>query len=188
MSNEQFNKIRNTLLVAVFFLQVGLLTWEYFNGGIVTHHLLMRKDLPGFSNLWGLLILPLLVWLTGVSLKKRLSKFKSESVELDKEKRRVLIAFCAMFFVSLTQSIVFYLGFHDIAKFILLGFLLVGLLVPLYRLEYICGFVLGACITSGPAMPFVGVILFGTVSAVFHLGVKPISRRMITAIQATSRA
>ncbi len=33
---------------------------EYFNGGVVSHNLLAREDLPAISNWWGLLTVPLL--------------------------------------------------------------------------------------------------------------------------------
>ena len=178
MGNAQIERIRNVLLLAVLFLQVGLLTWEYFNGGIATHHLLMREDLPGFSNLWGIAILPLLVWLTGESAKKRLSLLL-ETSELSKEKQKIAVTFGTIFFLSLLQSIVFYMGFHDLAKYILFGFILVGLFIPLYRMEAITGYVIGACITSGPVMPFVGVVLFGLVSVISHFMFKPLFNKVL---------
>lgn len=179
MDNAQIEKIRNVMLLAVLFLQVGSLTWEYLNGGIATHHLLMREDLPGFSNLWGIAILPLLVWLTGESTKKRLSLL-SEKAELSKEKQKIVVIFSTIFFLSLLQSILFYLDFHDLAKYILFGFMLVGLFIPLYRMEAITGYVIGAFITSGPVMPFVGVVLFGLLSVISHFMFKPFFNKVLS--------
>ena len=44
-------RIYCTILVTVFIWT--LLLWDYFHGGVPSHHLLQNKDLPAFSNWWG---------------------------------------------------------------------------------------------------------------------------------------
>ena len=51
-------KIVMTSIVTVFVL--GLLLLENFQGGVKSHHLLARKDMPAISNWWGLLIVPIM--------------------------------------------------------------------------------------------------------------------------------
>jgi len=53
-------RIYCTILVTVFIW--ALLLWDYFHGGVPSHHLLQNKDLPSFSNWWGGILLPLLTW------------------------------------------------------------------------------------------------------------------------------
>jgi len=177
MNEQQIKKIRNSLLVVVIISQVCQLAWEHFNGGVVTHHLLMRSDLPGVSNWWGLVILPLLVWLAAISIKKRASLQSREGGILSDIQRGILIGFFGMLIVSVLQSLIFSLGYHSIAKYMLFGFIIIGLFLPLYRVECILGYVLGATFFSGPAMPFVGVIMFATVSVLIHLCIKPLILR-----------
>ena len=37
----------------VFMVTAIFILWEYFNGGVISHHLLAREDLPGMSNCVG---------------------------------------------------------------------------------------------------------------------------------------
>jgi hypothetical protein len=54
------SKMKITLIVAIL---VGMhVLWDYYPDGIPPHYLLANGDMPGFSNLWGLLTLPLLTW------------------------------------------------------------------------------------------------------------------------------
>ena len=57
--------------IGAFLVTLLILLWEYFNGGVVSHNLLAREDLPAFSNFWGLLTVPLLFWISiSLSLEK----------------------------------------------------------------------------------------------------------------------
>ncbi|MCG7537681.1 hypothetical protein [Pseudoalteromonas sp. OOF1S-7] len=174
MITQPLSQTRNVFLVAVLLLQTAQLIWEHFNGGVVTHHLLMRADLPGISNWWGLLILPALVLVTGMHVQARLTAHAQDETARLKIWHNVQLGFCILLLFSLCQAIVFSLGWHDLAKYMLLGLLITALFVPLHRMEYILGYVLGACLLSGPAMPFVGVLLFTLVSVVSHFAIKPL--------------
>jgi hypothetical protein len=50
-----------------------LLTWNYFHGGVPSHHILKRKDFPEIANWWGGLLLPLLTWFLLYRIQKRIS-------------------------------------------------------------------------------------------------------------------
>jgi len=52
--------------------------------------------------------------------------------------------------------------------------LLIALFIPLYKAEIVLGNILGAAFTFGPVIPFIGIIIFSTVSALSNLGVKPL--------------
>ena len=55
-------KIQITLTAAAAIYIAGLLSWQHLHGGVVSHHILHRSDMPAISNWWGALILPLLTW------------------------------------------------------------------------------------------------------------------------------
>ena len=58
--------LRLRLAALALLAEAAHLGWEALHGGIVTHHLLQRADLPGISNAWGLLVLPALgAWTAG---------------------------------------------------------------------------------------------------------------------------
>lgn len=173
MKEKQFNKIRNGLLLAVILFEVCHLTWEYFNGGVVTHHLFMRADLPGLSNWWGLLILPLLVWLSAAVIRKRIST-KSDAKTLSPS---IILGFFGMLLVSTVQSIAFINGFPSVTMYLALGVLISALFVPLYRMEFILGHVIGSAFVFGPAIPFVGVFMFAPISLLSHKYINPLLLR-----------
>ena len=173
MEEKQFNKIRNGFLLAVVFFAVCHLTWEYLNGGVVTHHLFMRADLPGLSNWWGLLILPLMVLLSATVIKKRIST-KSNAKTLPQS---VLVGFFGMLLVSTVQSIAFVNGLPNVTMCLALGVVISALFLPLYRMEYILGHVIGSTFVFGPAIPFAGVLMFAPLSLLSHKCIKPLLLR-----------
>jgi hypothetical protein len=49
--NDQPFKLHRLLLVVATSLYIwALLAFEHYNGGVVSHHLLQREDLPAISN------------------------------------------------------------------------------------------------------------------------------------------
>ncbi len=69
----------NILRAKIYFTSIislsiwGLLAWDYFHGGVPSHHILHRKDLPEFSNWWGGILLPLLTWFLLYRIQKRIN-------------------------------------------------------------------------------------------------------------------
>lgn len=70
---------KGQVILGAFIITSLFVLWEYSNGGVVTHHLLARPDLPGISNWWGLLTIPLLTWLTLTLIQRRHKSRKSAS-------------------------------------------------------------------------------------------------------------
>ncbi|WP_440053823.1 hypothetical protein ACSLBF_13115 [Pseudoalteromonas sp. T1lg65] len=174
MNNQQHNRATVAMLIAVCMFQTLCIVWESMNGGVLTHHFFMRKDLPGISNWWGFIILPVLVLLVSLNIKKRAAKLENLPDSSQQLYRNAGLAFAVMLIVSVAQSIVFSLGYHQAAMLILLGLLVAALVFPLHRGEYILGYVLGSTFVSGSAMPFVGVVLFSVISMLIHLWIKPL--------------
>jgi hypothetical protein len=75
------NDRRFLLTLLAFGAEVGILAWEYLNGGFRSHHLLANPDLPAVSNWWGLLVIPLLTWWTMSQLRRRAERSAAHSAK-----------------------------------------------------------------------------------------------------------
>jgi hypothetical protein len=58
MNGKQIARLRIYFTVLISCGAIAFLAWEDFHGGVKTHHILQSGALPGFSNWWGLLLLP----------------------------------------------------------------------------------------------------------------------------------
>ena len=78
MTKELLVKIRIYFVVVVTAGIWGLLIWNHFHGGVLSHHILHQEDLPTISNWWGGLILPLLTLLLTYRIQKRIIRIDNE--------------------------------------------------------------------------------------------------------------
>lgn len=138
------------------------LGWEYTHGGIRSHHLLNRADLPAISNLWGLVVLPVLGWVAARCVMRRAAA-RPEAV------RYALTAFAGALAVGVALSVVFVTGNEAAAGVLFLGVLLSGLVFPTYRAEYTFGFVLGMTFVFGSVLPTLVALVAAAISASAHL-------------------
>ena len=174
MSEKQFKKTQTNLIIVVIIFEMGHLLWEYLNGGVLSHHLLNRADLPAISNWWGIIILPLFAWFCTTRIKKQVT-FQPDDLSVNgKIPREILIGFFGFLLISLAQSVAFEFGYENIMLYIALGILIIALFTPFYKAERILGHFLGGVFTFGPVIPFIGILVFSTVSALSHLVVKPL--------------
>lgn len=128
------------------------LGWEALHGGIVTHHLLQRADLPGLSNAWGLLVLPALAaWAAG-----RLPPATA------REGWRFTFGFVLPLLLGATLSLAFTLQWQTLTETVFFGLLMLALLLPAHRPESLFGFALGMSWTFGALLPtLIGGVLAG---------------------------
>jgi hypothetical protein len=174
-----------TVLVSLFIL--GLLTWESFHGGVVTHHILQRKDLPGISNWWGLLSLPLLGWICFQRIQKRWQQEKQTENNQAKAIRHCIFGFSGALVFGIVLSIAFLGGHNVFLNYQVDSLLLLFLLVPIYRSEYILGFVLGMTVTFGAIIPTVLAFVVASVSALVYLIIRPLLVRLFAWIFAKKK-
>ncbi len=174
MSEKYFNKISTSLITLVVIFVLCHLLWEYFNGGVLSHHLLNRADFPAISNWWEIVILPLLAWFSITRIKKRIQFLPDDESSSKKIPQRILIGFLGMLFISLLQSISFEFGYENITMYLALAVVLIGLFLPIYHAECILGHVLGASFTFGPVIPIIGIVVIATLSAFSNLLMKPL--------------
>ena len=144
----------------------SLLAWNHYHGGVPSHHILARKDLPEISNWWGGLLLPLLTWFLLYRIQKRIGFNDYKTLKIN-----VLHGFLAALFFGILLCTSFTLGFKIESK-MLMSVFIIALFFPIYRAEYLLGFVLGMTFTFGAVLPtLIGSVLI-LISAVLYLFVR----------------
>jgi len=154
------NKIRTStgalILVGLFLL------WEYFHGGVNTHYLLARKDLPGISNWWGLLTIPVLSWIVHSLIQRRQSNKKQSQPNHDNEESTILKRFLASLAFGILLSLLWEFRLEGLLQYLIFLPVVIALFRPVHFPECLLGFVLGMLYTFGGILP----ILVGTVLVV----------------------
>lgn len=153
--------------VVAFVAAAAHLAWEASHGGIKSHHLLNKADLPAVSNSWGLLVLPLLGWLAAYFVGRRATTSAHAQ-------SRALAAFYGSLAVALALSAAFRLGLSEVTAGLFFAVLLSGVALRTYRAEYIFGFVLGMTFVFGSVLPTLAAAVVGTVSILVHFMVYPV--------------
>lgn len=149
---------RIVITVTIIILVGGMLLWEYFNGGVKTHYFLQDDSFPGISNYWGLLVAGVLTWFTLYRIKVR--KIQKSEEKQETILKKAFIRFLVALFFGITLSIFFSLGYAQVAEAMTLGILLLSFFIPLYKTEYLLGYVLGLAFTIGATLPaFFGLII-----------------------------
>lgn len=153
---------------------VGLhLLWDYFHGGVPTHHLLHNGDLPGFSNWWGIITLPLLTWLTLYRIRQRETREDSS----DRVDRKVIYRFVSALLFGVMMMILF-TSESTVLDYVMLSLFLLAFFIPLYFVEYLLGFTIGTTYTVGAIIPILfGVILILLFRLIYEL--RGLIQRMI---------
>lgn len=137
------------------------LGWEATHGGVRAHHLLARSDLPSVSNWWGLLVLPLLGGVSAVSVEGRLQRNEVTIASRS-------VALIGSILVGVTLSAFYAAGYEQVTSRLFLGVVATGVLLPIYRPEYLFGFVLGMMFVFGPVIPLAASLFAAGVSFTAH--------------------
>lgn len=181
MTEKKYNALKYYVIAVTVFFVAGHLLWEHLNGGVISHHLLHRSDYPATSGWWGLLILPFLAWLSLVRIEKRVTLQPDDAPVRAKILRFVLFGFFCMLVLSLVQSLSVILGYGNIAMYLSLGLVVVGLFLPIYKAECIFGYVFGSIVFSGAIIPLIGILVIAGISWFSHVCIKPLVFRVIKA-------
>ncbi len=123
MSEKVFFKIQlystGVISVAIW----SLLTWNYYHGGVPSHHLLAREDLPSFSNWWGGLLLPLLTWFLLYRIQKRILVNKNKNSELLNFPINIVYGFIGAILFGILFSLLFTIGNTEMPSYMMMGLL-----------------------------------------------------------------
>ena len=143
------------------------LGWELTHGGVKSHHLLADPDLPAISNWWGLLILPALGWVASRTFTGRVRNNEGAVT-------RAVAGFVGAAVVGIALSAAFTAGYESVSSGLFYGVLASGLVLPIYRAEYIFGFVLGMTFVFGSVLPLIAALVAAAISAAAHFLVRPV--------------
>lgn len=171
MDRTAFARFRIGATLAITGAICSLLIWQLFNGGVPSHSFMARDDMPSISNWWGALTLPLLTWLALGRVGLRLEHGRTSA-------RAAIAGGVGALVFGAVLSAAFTLGYDDIPSAQLQIVPLIALLVPLYRAEYLLGFVLALAYTFGGVLPLVIGTVLAAVGFVLHCGPRWVFRRL----------
>ncbi|MDH3697072.1 MAG: hypothetical protein OER83_07480 [Flavobacteriaceae bacterium] len=146
-------KILITTIVTVFV--IGLLLLEHLQGGVVSHHLLARKDMPKISNWWGILIVPLITWVLLTLIQKRHIRSANKQKSVSEQE---IYGFIGAFIFGVIVTILFY-NAPELPGYLMLMTFVLALFMRIYQPEYYLGFILSMTYGFGGILP----VLFGLV-------------------------
>jgi len=130
MNSHNFFKTRIYIVSLVSLAIWSLLAWNYFNGGIPSHHLLAREDLPSFSNAWGALLIPLLTWFLLYRIQLRLDRNRTAQVS-----SKTIYGFAGALLFGITLAVLFSLSIEHVPGYMVLSLPLMALFIPIYRAD-----------------------------------------------------
>lgn len=170
--NSIITRILITSIITI--LIFGLLFWEHFHGGVPSHHILQRKDLPEISNWWGGLLLPVLIWILLGRIEKRLDK-QDSSMQPTKNPyiKFIGLFLCGLIFgISIAASFTNdYKLFLDNALYILL---ILSFIFPIYYSEFILGFIFGMTYTFGAILPTFFILIIAALGFLVYRFIRPL--------------
>jgi hypothetical protein len=150
-----------------------LLGWNHYHGGVPSHHILAKEELPEISNWWGGLLLPILSWLLSYRIQRRIIRHHVGNLETLKYPIQVIYGFAGSLLFGALLSVFFTLGYSGIPGNMMLGLILFSLFFPIYLSECLLGFVISMTFTFGAVLPTgIGSIL-ALVGSMLYLFVRP---------------
>ena len=152
--------VRPALTAAALLLEIVHLAWEHLHGGVVSHHLLANPDLPAISNWFGLLIVPALTWFLVGRIEQRIANGTARAT--------IAAGFAAALVYGAALALAFVSKFAAI-DMVFLALFAIGLVVPIYRAQFVLGFVLGMTFTFGAVLPTIIASVFAAYSSLAHL-------------------
>ena len=231
LRQNNFQPFRVAVTLAALVATIVQLSWEFFNGGVVSHHLLHRADLPAISNWWSLLLLPALTfYLVGrvlrrttaaterylqgaiIAQKQTLAIDLQGTPEVQKTtgvgevagehagaglgmkampakkmltaKTAAIAGFAGALLWGIALSLAFVTKHGSVASILFQSIFILVLVLPLYRAEYLLGFVLGMASTFGAVLPTaIGLMVVG-LAAIVHLLFYPLLGRAYNRLKA----
>jgi hypothetical protein len=157
----------------------SLLVWTHYHGGVQSHHLLHREELPSISNWWSGLLIPFLSWILLYRIQKRVLVAQFEKSLLVKLYGNIMRAFIFSLCYGILISILFTYHVASIPGYMILGILLIAFFYPVYRSECILGFVLGMSVTFGAFIPIMVACIFSLIGLLIYRFIRPVLLKII---------
>lgn len=158
-----------TLLASLYVW--SLLAWDYTHAGVPVHHLLADKDMPGFSNWWGALLIPILTAFLTYRVRKRVGHSVLPT--------SVIYTFAGALFYGAALCTFFLLNIRDVPFYMLMGLIAFSLFFPIYRAEFFLGLVLGMTYAFGGVLPIIIVSILSLLGLLLYKLVRPMGLYVI---------
>lgn len=178
MTTEKSYRLPPLLALASLLFVAAHLIYEHLNGGVQSHHLLNRSDLPVISNWLGLIFLPILGWLFGARIRDR-----QASASQSRSSSGLWAGLVGALIYGAALAIAFELDASALLSSLFLCLFLLAFLFPVYRAEYALGFVVGMTITFGAVLPTLVAVILATLSVSARL----VFRGLRSAVRRSSR-
>jgi len=182
VNTAQRSSMRLLLTALVVAFELAHLGWELFHGGVDSHHILHRPDLPAISNWWGLVVLPGLAWFLSGRILSRTVRPSQAAGRLLHLPPRVLPRFLSSLLFGAVLAATFASGHETATSYLFLSMFPMALVFPAYLGEYVLGFVLGMTVTFGAVLPVVVALVFAGISAVLRFSLA----KLFTLVRAAS--
>ena len=149
-------KLRIVITTLFIIAITGVLLWEYTHDGVVTHYILHSDDMPGISNWWGLIIIPLFTWVVSSFIK--IDSNDSTAVQ----HRNILIRVLILFLIGCSITYIFTVyPESNFPLYITAALVIISFFIPIHKAEYLLGYVLGTFFVFGTFIPVIaGSILW----------------------------
>jgi hypothetical protein len=174
--NGSMLRSRLLLTAVVGVAEATHLAWESVHGGVVSHHLLHRPDLPAISNWWGAIVLPALCWWVIARVQRRADSSAARSPKVFGVPAYAFAAFLGALVFGVGLATAFSLGREDVASYFFMAMFPLAVVLPVYRGEYLLGFVLGMTFTFGAVLPTAIGCLFAALSALLRYLARSVGR------------
>jgi hypothetical protein len=149
--------MKKTLLPLVLLFMVVHLAYEYFTHGVATHYLLADESLPGFSNWWGLLTIPLTTWFIISWIRYRDQKKGQTTTPIE-----FLIEVAMGMAFGLSITLLWLTNQDEFLQYWIWLPVLLSIFLIIHRWTYYLGCCLGMVIAFGGVLPLlVGLVLMG---------------------------
>ncbi len=178
MNIQLTNQNRYAFVALVALAGTAHLSWEFFHGGVISHHFLARADMPSISNWWGLLWLPVLAWFATGRARRRLATASGGNAAATNIPAGVAIGFFGALLFAGALAFAFANGYPNAAEYLFQAILLLAILLPVYRAECVLGFVLGMTVVVGAVLPTIIGTVIAALSAIVHPLIRPFLVRL----------
>ena len=172
MNDRKRSQLRLGFTALVALATLAHLVWQHVSGGVPSHHLLHRSDMPAISNWWSMLVLPALSWWLVGRVQERI-RSQNDKGAVAAAAMGAIVGFASSLLMGGILSFCFAHGYESATSYVLLGILLLAVLLPAYRAECLLGFVLGMAPAFGGVLPALVGSVIAALSAVVRLCLIP---------------
>lgn len=161
--NLKLGQNRRLLITVIVTLLVwGHIAWDYYHGGIPVHYILHDDNLPGIPNWLGGIVLPFFTYFLLYRIHKRI-----DGPNCKEKLQQVVLSFLASALVAISIAICF-MNEMDVIDYIMGSLFILAFFKPLYKAEYLLGWVLGSSFTFGAIIPIAFGSLFCLLLFIFY--------------------